>query len=243
MRRQEVLQFHPVEINPQHGRNPRQRAVERHHHAVADHVDHRRSTCLDLAIGLDQRKPVALPQRLAIDPQTLGCAAAEHVAAQPVTPHQSRRGIAHRCEPLQPQLQAQRKLFGAGVFLLVARQQQRGLEVSQPGRHHQIVRRQFQPQRFGLFDIGQVLVDQLEDRDAAQIDLLAPGQVKQQVERPFPAVQLKVKRLVARRGSRHALPVVLGQGNRQTVDRLVHALALPASSNANRASRLATNSA
>ena len=236
MRRQEIAQLHPVKIDPQHRRNAGKRRIERHYHPVADHVDHWRSPRLDLTIGLDQREPIALPQVFAINPQAFGRAAQEHVAAQPVAPHHPRGSIAHRRKALQPQLQAQRQLLWRRVFLLLTRQHQRRFEVSQPSRHHQIVRRQFQPQRLSLFDIGQVLIDQIEDRQPPQINLLPPRQIEQQIKWPLPAVQLKVQRGVVSRRRADPLPLLVGQGQSWGVDQVGHASVL---TKANSASRLA----
>ena len=191
-------------------------------------MDHRRVARLDLAIGADQIEPVALPGVPAVHPQPFGRAPAKHVTPQPVTPQQARRRLAHGGEALKPQLQAQRQFLGARVLLLLLGQQHGGLEVGQPGRHHQIVGRQFQPQFPCPVDIGEILVDQREDGDRLEIDLLPPRKVEQQVQRPFPSVEFEIERLVlARRGGR-AIPIVAPRhlfGQREQEAVLVHAAA------------------
>ena len=94
---------------------------------------------------------------------------------------------------LEAQLQAQRELFGAWIFLLLLGQQQRGFEIGQPGRHHEVIGGQFQLQIGCALDIGEVLINQREDRNLAQIDLLAARKIEQEVQRPFPAIERKVE--------------------------------------------------
>ena len=122
-----------------------------------------------------------------------GAAAQEDVAADPVAAEQPRAGLAHRVEPLEPQLQPQRDFFRARVLLRVLGQQQAGFEISEPRRHHEIIGGDLQLQRPRFGEIGQILLDQLQDRDLREIDLLRAREVEQQVERPLPAVERQVQ--------------------------------------------------
>ena len=106
------------------------------------------------------------------------------------------------------------QILARGAFLArVGRQQQARLQEGEPGRHHQVVGRQFDPQRLGLVDEGQVLLGQLQDRDLAQVDLLGARQRQQQVERPLEAVDIDDQRLggqpLGDRRSRLVLPLIL----------------------------------
>ena len=118
-----------------------------------------------------------------------GAPRSEHVAADAVAAEQPRARLAHRVEPLQAHLQPQRDLLGARILLRVLGQQQAGFEVGEPRRHHEIVGGDLELERARLGEIGQILLDQLQDRDLREIDLLRAGEVEQQVERPFPAVE------------------------------------------------------
>src|SRR3546814_4654946 len=69
------------------------------------------------------------------------------------------------------------------------RQQQPRLEIGEPGRHHEIVRRDLEPKAARLLDEDQILLRQREDRDLRQVDLLVARQRQQQVERPLEALQ------------------------------------------------------
>src|SRR5690606_29795563 len=83
---------------------------------------------------------------------------------------------------------------------------------------------------------------QFEDGNPAQVDLLPPREIKQQVERAFPAVEFKIKRIVlTRRGrGRGPGPVPTGQRTRIEVG-LAHQARSPVS--ASKASRFASNPA
>ena len=194
MVRQEVAQFHPVERDAKHGRDPVERAFERHHQAIAHHVHHRLRAQLHLTVGVDEGVPITLPSVDAIDPEAFRAPAEEHVAADPIACEQPSRRLPHRAEALQAQLQAQGQLFGTGVFLLFLRQQQGGFQVGEPCRHHQVIGGDLQLQRLGPLDVEKILVDQREDRNLPQIDLLPPGEVEQQIERTLPPVELEIER-------------------------------------------------
>ena len=60
----------------------------------------------------------------------------------------------------------------------------------------EIIGGDLQLERTRLIEIGEILLDQLKDRDLREVDLLRPGEVEQQVERPLPAVEAQ-RQLVA----------------------------------------------
>ena len=152
-------------------------------------------------VGEGEIEIANLPGRLANEPQSLRRAAYENVATDTVPPEQPGASFAHRVEPLQTELEPKRDLFGAWVLLRVLGQQQAGFKVSEPCRHHQIIGSDLQLQCPGPGEVGQILLDQLEDRDLREVDLLRPGEIEQQVERPFPPVegQIELIRLAYRR--------------------------------------------
>ena len=195
MGREEIVQLDPVERYPQHGRYPVERAFQRHDRAVRHMVDARSGARLDPAIGLDQRVGIAGPHGAAIGSEALGRSALEHVAPDPVARQQLRRRFAHRAQTLQPQLQPGGQFVRIGFLAFVARQQQRRFEVGEPGGHHEVIGRQFEPEILRLFDMGEVLVDERQDRNLAQVDLLPPREVQQQIERTFPAIEFEIQRL------------------------------------------------
>ena len=130
---------------------------------------------LDPAIGGEKVERADLPVRLADQLQPFGRAARKDVAAEPVAAHQPGAGLAHRVEPLQPQLEPQRQFLGRRVDRRVLGQQQAAFEIGEPRRHHEIIGGDLQPQRLGLLEIGQILLDQRQDRNLVEIDLLLPG--------------------------------------------------------------------
>ena len=77
------------------------------------------------------------------------------------------------------------------------REKQAGLQKGEPGGHHQIVGRQFEPQRPRRLDEPQVLLDQRQNGDARKVDLLPPGKLQQQVQRTLEAVEIDRERLFA----------------------------------------------
>ena len=88
-------------------------------------------------------------------------------------------------------------LMPSGVAVLG--QQQARLEVGEPGRHHQVVGGEFEPQLARLLDEGEVLVGQRQDRDLGQIDLLLARERQQQIERTLETLDVDdQRRLVGR---------------------------------------------
>ena len=68
---------------------------------------------------------------------------------------------------MRGQFLARGTLFGG-----IGRQQQPRFQKGQPGGHDQVIGRQFDAQGPRLFDEGQVLLGQFQDRDLAQVHLL-----------------------------------------------------------------------
>src|SRR5690606_31818582 len=66
-------------------------------------------------------------------------------------------------------------------------------------------------QRLGALDVVEILIDQREDRDLPQIDLLPPREIEQQVQRPFPTVELEIERCVPARRRAGTVPA-FGRG-------------------------------
>ncbi|MFO1033931.1 MAG: hypothetical protein U1E15_07625 [Hyphomicrobiales bacterium] len=68
--------------------------------------------------------------------------------------------------------------------------EQARLQVGQPCRHHQVVRRKFQPHGAGLIDIGDILIGQRQNEICDRSTLWVRSQVKQ-VKRAFKAFQIQ----------------------------------------------------
>src|SRR3546814_8701302 len=83
--------------------------------------------------------------------------------------HQPSARLAHRLKPFEPQLQSEREFLGARLLLGIARQQQRRFEEREPGRHHQIIGREFELEPRRLLDEIEILLDEIEDRKLSQI--------------------------------------------------------------------------
>src|SRR5262249_22954693 len=148
-------------------------------------------------LGIGRQKVVERrrPFRMLDMGDRLGLAAAEHVAIELWTPEQALGGLPDRFEPLEPQRQSVRHVLGALPFRRVdVRQQQARFQVSEPGRHHQIVRRELEPQPARLLDEGEILVGQRQDRDLGEIDLLMAGQRQQEVEGPLETLDVDHQR-------------------------------------------------
>jgi hypothetical protein len=142
---------------------------------------------------------------LADGAQPFGRAPGEDVAAQHVAAHQLFGGLAHGFQPLQPPAQPLGEVIRVRVGRFLARKQQGGFQIGEPGRHHEIVGSNLQPQGPCLRDKGEILFDERQDRDGGQVDLLVPRQRQQQVERALPAFEADdqgLRRLCRRGGLR-----------------------------------------
>ena len=92
----------------------------------------------------------------------------------------------------------------------VGRQQQPRLQEREPGRHHQVVGRELDPQPLRRLDEAEVLLGEPQDRDPPEVDLLAARQRQQEVERSLEAVEVDDQRLgrqpLGRRSRRRRSP-------------------------------------
>ena len=110
--------------------------------------------------------------------------------------------------------------------------QQARLQVGEPGRHHQIVRRKFDPQSLRLVHENQILLGQLQHRDPAQVDLLGARQHQQQVKRALKAIDIDDQRF-GRKPSPRRTPAV-----RPTSSGIGHAPRISAANSASSAVKI-----
>ena len=75
------------------------------------------------AVGGEEFEGADLPGRLANEPQPLWSTADEDVAADAVAAEQPRTRLAHRVQPLEAHLQAERDFLRAWILLRVLRKQ------------------------------------------------------------------------------------------------------------------------
>ena len=81
------------------------------------------------------------------------------------------------------------------VFHLGPRQQHARFNLCEHGRHQQILAGQFELQLFHDFDVLHILFGDFSDRDIEHIDILAPDQVKKQIQRPLKRLQKYLQRI------------------------------------------------
>ncbi len=128
----------------------------------------------------------------------LGIAARKDVALQLRAIHQPVRRFSDRFKPPQPVGERGRHLFRARP---VGRgglgQQQPRFQVGKPGRHHEIIGREFEADFSRRFDELQILVGQRQNRNLGEIDLLLPRQREQQIERALIALDVDDQRRLA----------------------------------------------
>jgi hypothetical protein len=125
-------------------------------------------------------------------------AARKDIALELRAVHQPVGGFANGLEPAQPVGQCGCHLLGARTVRGCGfRQQQPRFQERQPGRHHQIVGREFKADLSGRLDEDQVLVGQRKNRNLGEIYLLLPRQRQQQVERPFITLDVDDQRRLA----------------------------------------------
>ncbi len=118
-------------------------------------------------------------------------------------PLHPRQGI----DPLRPQLVALVLLQAtnegdAGIFslLLVFQlrglgQQQAGLYLREPGRHQQVFRRQLEVEALHQIHVLHVLGGDLQDGQVEDVELLAPDEVEQEIQRPLEGVEKHLQRI------------------------------------------------
>ena len=154
-------------------------------------------------IGLEQVVKAGFPEVAAADDDGFGLAPRMDRHAEPRPPHQLLRCPPHGLEPLQPELQQRRHHLAARLVVgCRLRHHQPALEVGEPGRHHQVIGGDLDALLAHRLDEGEVLLGKRQHRNLRQVDLLAPRQFEQQVERAFIAVDVHVKHLVVQRDGR-----------------------------------------
>ena len=116
----------------------------------------------DARIGPHQLDQARGPDRAPVRRDLLLLAAGEDVAPELVARHQPRRRVAHRLEPLQLPSEVRRHLVGRRPRLgRIGRQQQPRLQEGEPGRHHQIVGGELDPEQLRRLDEAEVLLGEL----------------------------------------------------------------------------------
>src|SRR5690606_499456 len=77
-------------------------------------------------------------------------------------------------------------------------QEQAGLQVGEPSRHHEIVGGDLEAQAPRLGDEGEILVGELQDRDLREVDLLLAREVEKNVDRPLVGAEIEEEVALAR---------------------------------------------
>ena len=90
--------------------------------------------------------------------------------------------------------------FGTRVeFVLLhlgrARQQHARLDLSQHGRHYQVLGRKLQAHGLHQLDIAHVLTSDFRDRDIENIDVLLADQIEQQIQRSLECLKEDLERI------------------------------------------------
>jgi hypothetical protein len=144
-----------------------------------------------LGIGLEQIVEARLVAGIPVHDHRLRRPAGEDVPAQPGALAHLLGCLADRLQAAQAQGQGGCEFLGARLLALRRLgEQEAGLEIGQPGGHHEVVRRQLQAHTARRLDEGDVLLGQGQDRDAVEVHLLAASEFEQQVERPFEPVHV-----------------------------------------------------
>ena len=158
-------------------------------------MQHRCGPRVDPAIGTKQVIQAGPPKRFPVGCQPFGTATCKNITVDAVTGHQLRASVTHRIKPPQPLLQPQRQFLGARVFLFGLGQQQTGFEIGKPRRHHEIIRCLLERDSPGAIKIFEILIDQRQNRNLAQVHFLRPCQRKQKVKRPLPSAKVECQTL------------------------------------------------
>ena len=144
-----------------------------------------------LRIGGEKIVDARLPLRGAGGIRPLRQAARKYVAAEARASDQRLGRGANRLKAAQPELQrAGEFLRGRLLALFRPGQQQPRLQIGEPGGHHEIIGGKLKPKAARGFDEFEILLGEGEDGDFLQIDLLPPGEVEKQVERPLEPVDI-----------------------------------------------------
>ena len=83
----------------------------------------------------------------------------------------------------------------AGLIALRSRQQHPRLDLGESRGHQQVFARKFQLQHLHQLDVAHVLPRDLGDRNIEDVEVLAPDQIQQHVQRPFKGLQEHFERL------------------------------------------------
>src|SRR6185437_6204874 len=170
------LTYHPFERVARFGERP-------HRSLLEAHPRKRRMAAL-LRIGRQQIVKRRRIFRLLDLGDRLRQPARENVAIELRTAHQFAGHFAERFKTPEPISERKRHILGArAAFGRGLRQQQTRFEISEPGRHHQIVGGKLEPQLPRRLDESEVLVGKRQNGNFCEIDLLLPRQREQKVER------------------------------------------------------------
>ena len=131
------------------------------------------------------------PLRRAGGERHLGIAAQKHVAAETRPVHEGLGGGADRLEAAQAELQrfGEVRRFGLCPFGRLGKQKPR-LQIGEPRRHDEIVGRKFKPQAARRGNELQILLNESQNRNLAQIDFLAAREVEQKIKRAFKSLDI-----------------------------------------------------
>ena len=121
----------------------------------------------------------------------LGVAAQKHITAETRPVHESFGGGADRFQPAQTELQGFRKIRGFRLLPFGSlRKQEPRLQIGEPRRHDEIIGRKFEPQAARRGNELEILLDEGQNRNLAEIDFLAARKVEQKIERAFKSLDI-----------------------------------------------------
>ncbi|CAH1660436.1 hypothetical protein CHELA1G11_11761 [Hyphomicrobiales bacterium] len=123
----------------------------------------------------------------------LGLAAGKELTPQLRPLGKFLRSLPHGLEPFQAQGECRREVSRARLIPLPLgslRQEQPRFEIGEPGRHDEIISRKLKAYAARLLDEAEILFRERQDGDPRKIDLLAPRELQQQVQRAFKSVYI-----------------------------------------------------
>lgn len=144
-------------------------------------------------IGLEQVVKRSFPQALAIDLDGLGLAAGVNLEAEARAVHQLAGGTAHGFEALEAELQHGGQHF-ARRFFIAGRlgHHEAAFEIGKPGGHDEIIGSDLDALLADGLDEFEILLGQGQHGNGRQIDLLTAGEIEQQIERAFIAIDIDI---------------------------------------------------
>jgi len=152
--------------------------------------------CLVAAVGFQKIVERGFVGDRFLDLQLLRFATTEEILPHLRQAAELVSGLLHRLQSLKLEFQRSSHFRTARFFFTVGiRKKEAGLQVSEPGRHHEIVGRQLQSKTPRLAHEFQVLIRQLEDGDILEIDFLIPRQLEKRINGTFIAFQVDTKAL------------------------------------------------